>query len=461
MTSLFKTLDKNCKSSNIQLRPNGSNGLWLIILLFICFLQTILRNPATIQINYELLTVLLFGMSLQTISAIFIVYIEEIHFISKVITKLIPTVVVSLILNLVLKQDVLFSITTSFIVLTAYHFIYIFLMKSLPFSFTLGEAAVVAQGISLFLYNFYLKIPTLREHQSPDQSINSILSIGIFGIIVIVLTVRIAPVFRKWPMFYLLLITITFMICIFPIDNKISFIILIDFITNDIDRILIVGVYVGLLLIAGFAVCFQIRKNQKGSTSNRKIFHILIVMVYVPGLIYQCHLLYVASVIIFAIFIILEVARVIELYPVASILETSVEAFIDEKDAGKVVLTPIYLLVGCSLPMWIHNSPCDLLGSSSTELLPLLSGVLSIGIGDTFASFIGSRIGKHKWFKSAKSVEGTLANIIAQASFLYLLHIMKVISLDMKLMAISGVAILLNSLVEALTDQVDNLKLRM
>lgn len=94
--------------------------------------------------------------------------------------------------------------------------------------------------------------------------------------------------------------------------------------------------------------------------------------------------------------VLLETMRVIDLWPLSGLLNQVVKAFVDEKDAGIVALTPIYLLVGCALPIWIHPHACD--GDTcGDEILPLLSGVLAVGIGDTAASYFGSKYGRHKW----------------------------------------------------------------
>lgn len=137
--------------------------------------------------------------------------------------------------------------------------------------------------------------------------------------------------------------------------------------------------------------------QKSSSTSVRKYFHLLIVLVFVPGLIYQCTLLFVASGMMLAVFILLETIRLIELWPLSDVLHRSVGTFLDSQDSGLVALTPIYLLSGCALPLWLHPCPCDLTDSGGFALVPLLAGVLSVGIGDAAASVFGSKFGKHKW----------------------------------------------------------------
>lgn len=411
------------------------------------------------QFSYELSTVLLFGMFLQSLEVFYGLAQPDFKIVARICVGSTPWLVTSMLIWLLLDQNILFSIVTSFIVNFVYRCSYIYLLKSLPQTFTLGEGSVVSQALVIFLYNCYLKLPFMTKVNSLNEKLSLLLQLGMLGVLFIVITTRILTFFRKWIWFYPLLLTVIASVCMVPIQDSPALYTLLNFTFSDLERTFITGIYIALVVIAVVAVNWQIRKNQRGSTSTRKIFHILIVLVYVPGLIFQCLLLYVASVIILAIFIVLELARVVKLYPVTEILESSIQAFIDEKDAGKIAVTPIYLLVGCSAPLWIHNLPCDLTGSSAFELLPLLSGITSIGIGDTFASIVGSQIGSHKWGNSSKSVEGTIASIIAQTGFLYGLGYLGFISLNLKLMSVCGVAVIANSLIEALTDQVDNLVL--
>lgn len=182
-------------------------------------------------------------------------------------------------------------------------------------------------------------------------------------------------------------------------------------------------------------------------------------LVFVPGLIYQCTFLFVASGVALAAFILLELVRIIRLEPFAETLQQAVQSFADEKDAGIVALTPIYLLVGFSLPIWLHPCPCDLTDAAGFELLPLMAGVISVGLGDTAASVIGSKFGRIHWPNSIKTIEGTIAAFVVQVVALPLLIYLGFVQFSTLLIAKYTATVAINSIVETFTDQVDNLVL--
>ena len=83
--------------------------------------------------------------------------------------------------------------------------------------------------------------------------------------------------------------------------------------------------------------------------------------------------------------------------PVGESLQAGFAAFADDKDAGCLALTPLYLLAGCSLPLWLYPATCMQDTCTGQSLLPLMSGILTIGIGDTAASAFGTWLGRTKW----------------------------------------------------------------
>lgn len=126
------------------------------------------------------------------------------------------------------------------------------------------------------------------------------------------------------------------------------------------------------------------------------------------------------------------------------------ECFRDEKDVGELTLTHMYLLLGCSLPVWVAPNQGKLL---------LLSGVISIGISDTCASFIGYYFGRYRLPNSNKSIEGMLAfmvsNTIAMVLLDYYLNEQYPSVRISACLFISAIC----SLFEALTKHIDNLLL--
>ena len=126
--------------------------------------------------------------------------------------------------------------------------------------------------------------------------------------------------------------------------------------------------------------------------------------------------------------------------------------FQDEKDQGDLVLTNIYLLAGVSVPIWLSS---DL---EKDDPLILLSGVLCIGIGDAFASIIGSNLGKTHFINSKKSFEGFLASILSQIAFIKILELYNLIVISQKILVLL-LAIICVSAMEVITTQVDNIAL--
>ena len=198
----------------------------------------------------------------------------------------------------------------------------------------------------------------------------------------------------------------------------------------------------------------QCNKNMSKSPSNsgittvtRKVFHIIAVSAFLPGLHYDVTILNCACCSALVIFTFLECMRILKVWPVGSILHLYLNMFRDKQDQGAFILTPIYLLVGFSVPIWLQQES----GANSA----LFSGVLSLGIGDAAASYVGSKYGRRKWPSGSKTVEGTLASMSAMLLFGALLHYSG-INVTFHLFKLAF-ACVLTSLLEAFTTQIDNL----
>ena len=70
------------------------------------------------------------------------------------------------------------------------------------------------------------------------------------------------------------------------------------------------------------------------------------------------------------------------------------------------------------------------------ESWPFYSSSLSIGIGDSFASIIGSNFGKNRLINSKKTLEGFLASILSQIAFIRILEVFDLIVISQKTLMI-------------------------
>lgn len=83
------------------------------------------------------------------------------------------------------------------------------------------------------------------------------------------------------------------------------------------------------------------------------------------------------------------------------------------------------LLVGCATPIWLtlalqHNNHSEPAKNDGSFDVLALSGLVSIGIGDSLASIVGTLLGEyaptyhaHFWPNSKRTIEGTIAFVIS------------------------------------------------
>jgi len=215
---------------------------------------------------------------------------------------------------------------------------------------------------------------------------------ALFWLLVFCLALVLFPSLRKPYRFYLWMLQLLLAVTCMPVTRPLPLLALIQFLLRDRDRLSILVFYLLLVVLTCITVAWQIGSASKANTRVRKIFHLLIVLVYIPGVVFECALLYLATGVALAAFVVLEILRLLKVPPFADSLADAFRSFKDEKDAGELALTPFCLLIGCSMPIWMTECPC-----SGSDTLALLSGILAVGVGDTAASVVGSKLGRNKW----------------------------------------------------------------
>lgn len=366
-----------------------------------------------------------------------------------------------------------------FAVLLIQYVVHMRLTRWLPRSFTLGEAAIVSQGFTTFTVSAGTRYKTALEQLLQNEHLTSTLQATIFvqtavmSCFLVLLVLFLVPYFRKTIGYYALVAGVAAafslpVLLMFFDENFVTW--CFNYITaNDVKIQLffhwsacclasVVIVYVNAspyLVKLSSSAKDSNSKHRKSdgrhvSTTVRKQFHFLAMVVLLPGLLLDAEILFVAASCAFVVLVMLESLRVLRIAPFGEKLHEYLQVFIDDRDEGVVILTHIYLLVGCSSPLWLHHS--------STVHVALYSGFLSLGIGDTVANLAGSAFGQHRWPDTKKTVEGTLCSVLAQLIFVFLLDMAGVTEI---MWAKCLTAVLLGSLLEAFTTQIDNLLLPM
>ncbi|XP_050401293.1 dolichol kinase [Patella vulgata] len=335
----------------------------------------------------------------------------------------------------------------------------VFINKKLPYilprCFTFGELFTTSQ--LLILISWRIIHTVLLTSETPSASSADIFcSVGVTGLLIATILSYLLNTSLHPIIFYIIYsaLTVVFIVPVLYIYlQEFPLVWLIKFIFKSYSRVLLLCYWIGCSVLAGSIVGYYntTREGCQISTIVRKYFHLVVVAVYIPGLAVDVEFLYLSSVVAMAFLIILETVRVCNIPPFGNLIDQSFDVFTDERDQGVIVLTHLYLLIGLSLPLWISES------LSTGCNICLYSGVLSLGIGDTVASLAGSTIGRLKWPGTMKTVEGTVCSIVIQCLVVYISYYLGIFVIINQWNVLA--AILLTSLLEAFTTQIDNLVL--
>ncbi|KAJ5480689.1 hypothetical protein N7539_006583 [Penicillium diatomitis] len=184
---------------------------------------------------------------------------------------------------------------------------------------------------------------------------------------------------------------------------------------------LLMCAYCVAVLVTGLAVVFQLSSIAEVDT-RRKVFHGMMVLMFLPTIFVDPSFCALALALVLAVFLLLDLFRASQLPPISRPLTYFLAPYVDGRDhRGPVIVSHIFLLIGCSIPLWLSLSDLPRLGDGPwagwdvpTRDVSMVSGVICVGMGDAAASLIGRRYGRLKWFwGGGKSLEGSVAFAIA------------------------------------------------
>ena len=175
------------------------------------------------------------------------------------------------------------------------------------------------------------------------------------------------------------------------------------------------------IIAAGLAVVFRLSSVADVDT-RRKVFHGMMVAMFLPTIFVDPAFVSLALALILAIFLLLDLFRASQLPPLSRPLTYFLAPYVDGRDhAGPVIVSHIFLLIGCAIPLWLSLGATERKEDSrwqgwdvQTRDLSMVAGVICVGMGDAAASLIGRRFGRRRWpWSGGKSLEGSLAFALA------------------------------------------------
>lgn len=184
---------------------------------------------------------------------------------------------------------------------------------------------------------------------------------------------------------------------------------------------LIICVYCLGVLAAGLSILFRLTAFVEVDT-RRKAFHGMMVAMFLPSILVDPAFAALALSLALAVFLLLDIFRASQLPPLSRPLTHFLAPYVDGRDhRGPVIVSHMFLLIGCAIPLWLSLAAVDRTGAPPwegwevpTRDLSMVSGVVCVGMGDAAASLFGRRFGRRRWvWSGGKSLEGSFAFALA------------------------------------------------
>lgn len=182
-----------------------------------------------------------------------------------------------------------------------------------------------------------------------------------------------------------------------------------------------ISAYYMLVLVTGLATVLKLSSIVEVDT-RRKVFHGMMVMMFLPTIYVDPAFCALALALVLSIFLLLDLFRASQLPPISRPLTNFLAPYVDGRDyRGPVIVSHVFLLIGCSIPLWLSLADVPRMGTGPWEgwdvvsrQVSMVSGVICVGMGDAAASLVGRRFGRLKWFwGGGKSLEGSISFALA------------------------------------------------
>lgn len=179
--------------------------------------------------------------------------------------------------------------------------------------------------------------------------------------------------------------------------------------------------YYLIIITTGLSIVLHLRATVEVDT-RRKVFHFMMVAMFLPTIFIDPPFASLALILVLSIFLLLDCFRASQLPPISRPLTHFLAPYVDGRDhRGPVIVSHIFLLIGCAIPLWLSLAAIERTGDPpwegwdvSKRELSMVSGVICVGMGDAAASLVGRRYGRTRWpWSGGKSLEGSFAFALA------------------------------------------------